>query len=97
MSALNFDLSIFDIFGSIYMGGFLSLVKDPRNAEEINHMLEQFPITIWNSVPAIMKLFLESLPVDYRNTEINHIFLSGDWIGTELPEKIKRCLRMQKL
>lgn len=90
LSALNFDLSIFDIFGSIYMGGFLSLVKDPRNAEEINHMLEQFPITIWNSVPAIMKLFLESLPVDYRNTEINHIFLSGDWIGTELPEKIKK-------
>ena len=32
LSALNFDLSIFDIFGSIYMGGFLSLVKDPRNA-----------------------------------------------------------------
>lgn len=89
LSAFNFDLSIFDIFGSIYMGGFLSLVKDSRNTEEISDMLKRFPVTLWNSVPAIMKLFLESIPEDYKNTEMRHIFLSGDWIGTELPEKIK--------
>ncbi len=90
LSALNFDLSIFDIFGSIYMGGFLALIKEPRNSKDICYILEHFPITIWNSVPALMKLFLEGIPENYVNEDIRHIFLSGDWIGTQLPQKIKK-------
>ncbi len=89
LSALNFDLSIFDIFGSFYTGAMLAVIKVPRDEAEISSMLNQYPVTIWNSVPAIMKLYLDEIPSGYKNEQMKYIFLSGDWIGTELPDRIR--------
>lgn len=89
LSALNFDLSIFDIFGNFYAGAMLAIIKEPRDEVEISSMLNRYPVTIWNSVPAIMKLYLDEIPAGYKNMQMKYIFLSGDWIGTELPGRIR--------
>ena len=61
LSSLSFDLSIFDIFASIIVGGTLHLVEDPRDFNEINMILSKYPVTIWNSVPNLMYLYLNPI------------------------------------
>ncbi|MBE6034251.1 MAG: amino acid adenylation domain-containing protein [Clostridiales bacterium] len=90
LSALNFDLSIFDIFGTLYAGAKLALIKDPRDKDEILRMLNQHSVTLWNSVPAIMKLFIEGLNGSDTYAQLKTVLLSGDWIGTDLPDKIRK-------
>lgn len=89
LSALNFDLSVYDIFGTIICGGKLALVEEQRDVEEIKKVLEEQGVTLWNSVPAIMELFIEGVETEYRNTQVKCIMLSGDWIKLDLPHKIK--------
>ena len=73
LSSLSFDLSVFDIFGSLAIGGSLYIVDDRRNLEEINNIIKQEKITVWNSVPSTMKAYL-----NYSNNEIFNIDKIGD-------------------
>ncbi|MFT4431758.1 AMP-binding protein, partial [Bacillus velezensis] len=55
-------------------------------------MIEE-EITIWNSVPAIMDMYLENTKQDTVQRSaaerLRRVMLSGDWIALGLPEKIK--------
>ncbi|WP_260844474.1 AMP-binding protein, partial [Streptococcus pasteurianus] len=68
LSSLSFDLSVFDIFGSLAIGGSLYIVDDRRDLEEINNIIKQENITVWNSVPSTMKAYL-----NYSNNETVNI------------------------
>ena len=68
LSSLSFDLSVFDIFGSLAIGGSLYIIDDRRDLEEINNIIKQEKITVWNSVPSTMKAYL-----NYSNNEIFNI------------------------
>src|SRR4051812_6360218 len=63
VSSLSFDLSVYDIFGMLAAGGAVVLpridaARDPAHwAERV--AAEQ--VTIWNSVPALMKLLVDTL------------------------------------
>lgn len=60
LSSMCFDLSVYDIFGSLASGA--TLVQIP-NLLDINHLqkvVDDEEITIWNSVPAIMELLIET-------------------------------------
>lgn len=88
LSALSFDLSVYDIFGILAAGGAIVLPearrdRDPRHWAEL---LQQYRITLWNSVPALMQMM-----VDYANDleDLRLVLLSGDWIPLSLPEQIK--------
>lgn len=82
LSSLSFDLSIFDIFASIIVGGTLHLVEDPRDFNEINMILSKYSVTIWNSVPNLMYLYLNSNKV--IENKLKHCLLSGDFISVGL-------------
>jgi yersiniabactin nonribosomal peptide synthetase len=93
ISNLNFDLSVYDIFGTLAAGGTI-VFPDPDKAREPAHWLDlttDHRITVWNSVPALMRMFEEYLSggTDAAPLSLRLILLSGDWIPLDLPDKIK--------
>lgn len=48
LASFNFDLSVFDIFGSVLVGGRLFIADDQRNFNEVQKIIEEQHITIWN-------------------------------------------------
>lgn len=93
LSALNFDLSVYDIFGTLAAGGTLILpAEDDRKDPAIwLKDVEHHGITIWNSVPALMKMFCDYVALEESNnrTSIRLVMLSGDWIPLQLPNQIR--------
>jgi pyochelin synthetase len=93
VSAFSFDLSVYDIFGAIAAGACL-VYPNPESAQDPTHWLElmlQENITIWNSVPALMRLWVES--AERRRVQapsLRLVLLSGDKIPLDLPAAIKR-------
>ena len=89
LSSLSFDLSVYDIFGPLSVGGALVLpdadaARDPSRWAEA---LERHGVTIWNSVPALMALQLEhGLPAGHR---LRLVLLSGDWVPLDLVARLK--------
>ncbi len=98
ISSFSFDLSVYDIFGLLNAGGQLyiptkSEIKTPEKWVEI---IENFNITIWNSAPALMQLFMEIVILKKPlNSNLRIVLLSGDWIPLWLPEQIKQYFYAQ--
>jgi amino acid adenylation domain-containing protein len=94
LSALNFDLSVYDIFGILAAGGSIVLpteqaVRDPASWLR---MIEQEQVTIWNTVPALLQLLVEYAEVHSCPLSHSHLrlaLLSGDWIPLALPGRLK--------
>lgn len=89
ISNLNFDLSVYDIFGSLAAGGAVILPpshasKDPKVWME---WMQKGKATIWNTVPMLMQMLLEVVQEKELNT-LRLVLLSGDTIPLKLPEKI---------
>jgi amino acid adenylation domain-containing protein len=92
LSALNFDLSVYDVFGVLGAGGTLVIPnpahrRDPQNWAAL---MVKHQVTLWNTVPALMQML-----VDYQNgtqldTPLRVVMMSGDWIPLTLPERIKQ-------
>ncbi|MFH0962801.1 MAG: amino acid adenylation domain-containing protein [Planctomycetota bacterium] len=94
LSSLSFDLSVYDIFGTLAGGGTI-ILPEPAGARDPAHWAELIArqnVTIWNSVPTLMKLLVEYLGrrPDLRPRSLRLALLSGDWIPMSLPEQIKR-------
>ena len=58
LSKLNFDLSVYDIFGLLSCGGTLVYPKLSRYMDPSHwvELIQEYEITIWNSVPAFMQI-----------------------------------------
>jgi len=93
LTALHHDMSVYDIFGILAVGGTIILpdaaaTKNPAHWVEL--MLKE-NITIWNSVPAMMEMLLEY--VGNRSKllpqSLRWAFLGGDWIPITLPERLR--------
>jgi len=93
LAALNFDLSVYDIFGVLGAGGAIVMpppeaVKDPACWRELI-VAEQ--VTLWNTVPALMQMLVEHL-LGTSSTAVGDlrvVMLSGDWLPVDLPGKIQ--------
>ncbi len=97
LSALSFDLSVYDIFGLLAAGGTIVIPEPTASREPVRwaELLERHQITLWNSVPALMQLLIEyhenhatRLPDSLRL-----VMMSGDWIPPALPGHIRRYAR----
>ena len=93
LSNLNFDLSVYDIFGTLAAGGTIVLpepngTKDPAHWSEL---MRQERVTVWNTVPALMQMLVEyaSGRTELMSQSLRLVLLSGDWIPLDLPDKIK--------
>ena len=87
LANLNFDLSVYDIFGVLGAGGTLILpsAREVKNPEAWIRLINEHGVTIWNSAPALLSMLLEYLPRnrDGELSSLKSIMLSGDWISLE--------------
>ncbi|MFL6129266.1 MAG: amino acid adenylation domain-containing protein [Mycobacteriales bacterium] len=96
LSALSFDLSVFDLFGLLGAGGaVVGVAPGPPDPAGWARLVHEHRVTVWNSVPAILELALDQLgteqhqsPADLLAT-VRLVLLSGDWIPVSLPERLR--------
>ena len=89
VSALDFDLSVYDIFGLLSIGAslVLPLEEQRRDPYAWQRLIERWKVTVWNSVPALLDMLITVEDVDLSNLRL--VMLSGDWIGLDLPERLQ--------
>jgi amino acid adenylation domain-containing protein len=96
LSAFNFDLSVYDIFGTLGTGA--ALVLPPASAapspEDWARAVREHGVTVWNSVPALLEMQLEysgtRSGIDLASLRL--VMLSGDWIPVSLPGRLAACV-----
>ena len=95
LSSLSFDLSVYDIFGTLAAGATLVIpaAAQVHNPGHWRQLLTQHQVTIWNSVPALLQLLIAELEATAAAAQpsltLRLALLSGDWIPLTLPEKFK--------
>lgn len=93
VSQLSFDLSVYDIFGLLSVGGMLvypedSRKKDPRYLAEL---IAANRVTVWNSVPSLLSMVTVCLDHEQDAPPLDSlrlVLLSGDWIPLALPDHL---------
>jgi len=88
LSDLSFDLSVYDIFGLLAVGGTVvfpkqDLVKDSYHWVDL---INKHSITLWNSVPQLANILVEE---GIAGSSLRLFLLSGDWVPIILPQQIK--------
>ncbi|CAI3955392.1 EntF [Commensalibacter communis] len=91
LSALEFDLSVFDIFGLLSVGGALVVVDDQQRKEPSLwlDLAQQHQVTVWNSVPALLEMAILSMEPHKKLEFIRLVLVSGDWVPLDLPKRMK--------
>lgn len=94
LSGLNFDLSVYDIFGALSAGATL-VIPDAGRGKDPSHWLEMIThekVTVWNSVPALLQMLVE-YSASLAGADLSSLrlaLLSGDWIPPDLPSRLKK-------
>jgi amino acid adenylation domain-containing protein len=93
VTAMGFDLSVYDMFGLLAAGGSVRVVaeRDVRDPERLLALLFAEPITFWDSAPAALQQLAAFLPASLPAGahSLRRVFLSGDWIPTTLPDRFR--------
>lgn len=92
VSAYTFDLSVYDFFGLLSVGGTVVTISDDnkRDPDKWINFIQRYNVTIWNSVPILMDMLVEGNKIDRKTiSSLRLSLLSGDWIPCALPQKIK--------
>ena len=102
VSAFNFDLSVYDIFGLLAVGGSIVIpqVKHATDPKHLHHLIEHYGVTLWNSAPALMGLlvdFVEHTGKPSVVESLRMVWMSGDRIPVALPDRIRHCFPMVKV
>jgi amino acid adenylation domain-containing protein len=94
ITSMCFDLSVYDIFGMLTAGGALVIAEkdEIQNVQTLSEMMQKYSITFWDSVPTTMDYLARTLEKEnssYKYAGLKTVFMSGDWIPVNLPNKIK--------
>ena len=96
LSSLSFDLSVYDIFGTLAAGGTIVIPKASFEREPTHwaELIMQHNVTIWNSVPALMQMMVD-YAIDNPKVlaHLRLVLLSGDWVPLTLPTQIKALVQ----
>ncbi|MFT6835662.1 MAG: amino acid adenylation domain-containing protein, partial [Francisellaceae bacterium] len=102
VSSISFDLSVYDIFGLLAVGGKIKVASSTECSTPslLADILLDDSITFWNSSPAYMDQIIPYLS-DCASIEASKslklVFFSGDWIGLHLPVKVKNIFNNAKI
>ncbi|MFJ4503140.1 amino acid adenylation domain-containing protein [Streptomyces sp. NPDC088864] len=92
ISAFNFDLSVWDVFGALSAGAAL-VMPDRDRAVDPAHWLDlcaDAGVTVWNSVPAIVNLMHDQAVADgVVPPALRLVMMSGDRIPPALPAALR--------
>src|SRR5262249_35955883 len=94
VTSLNFDLSVYDIFGTLAAGGCVRVASSAelRDPERLLRVLCEEPITFWDSAPPQLQQvapFFSGVRPGDRTDRLRLVFLSGDWIPVPLPDAVR--------
>lgn len=94
LSDPSFDLSVFDMLGTLIVGGALVLpdAADRMNPQAWWTLCRRHGVTIWNTAPALFEML-----ADYGRGKTDRlgtlglrwVMLSGDWIPLHLPGQLR--------
>lgn len=93
ISDLNFDLSVYDVFGTLACGATLVLPAEDETQNPVAWLtwIQREKVTVWNSVPQLVNLLIEERQDSpaFDISSIRLYMMSGDWIPTDLPDRIR--------
>ncbi|MFD3584797.1 amino acid adenylation domain-containing protein [Streptomyces sp. NPDC058683] len=91
VTALHHDLSAFDLFGLLGAGGSVVVpaAADRRDPAHWAELIARHRVTVWNSVPAMMEMLLES---GARPDPLRLVILGGDWIPLPVPGRLRELV-----
>ncbi|MGV9774024.1 amino acid adenylation domain-containing protein [Streptosporangium sp. NPDC003464] len=93
VASFCFDLSVFDIFGTLACGGYLRVAdaEEISEPETLIDLLIAEKITIWDSAPALLGMMTPFLGLrdDLAGAPLRLVLLSGDWIPLTLPGEVR--------
>ncbi|HEY0986836.1 MAG TPA: amino acid adenylation domain-containing protein, partial [Kofleriaceae bacterium] len=94
LSSLGFDLSVYDIFGTLAAGATIvvPLAERMHDPGYWVSLVERDLVTLWNSVPSLLKLAVEHIErhPEHSLASLRAAMLSGDWIPLDLPDRYRR-------
>ena len=91
LSALSFDMSVYDMFGCFDVGGTLVMVPDVHGIEHIAELVENHGVTVWQTVPSLMQMYM-TIRKEGQGSSLRHILLGGDFIPKQLARDILELL-----
>ncbi|MGB8954953.1 MAG: amino acid adenylation domain-containing protein [Tumebacillaceae bacterium] len=96
LSPINFDLSVYDLFGTFAVGGTLVFpdaegVKEPAHWAEV---MKREGVTVWNSSPPLMERLVDFADgrADVLPESLRLVLLSGDWIAVKMPDRLRQLV-----
>ncbi|MEU0502959.1 amino acid adenylation domain-containing protein [Nocardia sp. NPDC005998] len=89
LSALEFDLSVYDIFGLLSAGGAVVAVDDAQRGEPADwvELIRRHQVSVLNCVPSLLDMLLTAAagaPLGSLRT----VILGGDWVDIALPGRL---------
>ena len=92
ISGLDFDLSVYDIFGMLSVGAALVVLEEESRKEASTwvKLVQKHKVSIWNSVPALLDMLLVRADLEDDLSSLRLVLSSGDWIGLDLPPRLKK-------
>jgi mycobactin phenyloxazoline synthetase len=89
LSALEFDASVYDIFGMFAVGGSIVAVDVQQRAEATSwvELLVSHRVSILNCVPSMLDMIL-SIGGDQLGDSLRAVTLGGDWVGADLARRL---------
>ncbi|MEU4353667.1 amino acid adenylation domain-containing protein [Streptomyces virginiae] len=90
LSALDFDLSVFDIFAPLSCGGAVVAIDETtrKDAAAWTGLVRRHAVTILNCVPSLLDMLLTAGEQDDLGTTLRAVLLGGDWVGVDLPVRL---------
>lgn len=91
LSSLSFDLSVYDVFGPLAVGGALVIPAATETKETASWpgLMTRHKVTVWNSVPALAQLLVTELTGVAARPHLRLVMMSGDWIPVSLPDALR--------
>ncbi|MCW3845311.1 amino acid adenylation domain-containing protein, partial [Micromonospora yasonensis] len=93
ISSLSFDLSVWDVFGTLAAGATLVLPAGSSRPDPLGwaDAATRHGATVWNSVPALAQMLVEVVATRSagQRPPVRAFLLSGDWVPTTLPGRLR--------
>lgn len=89
VSSIDFDLSVYDIFGVLSAGGTLITLNEEnyKDPDLWIDLIDKCKVTLWNSVPILFDMLVTMAEGKNYELPLRTVMLSGDWIGINLVER----------
>ncbi|ANY10564.1 non-ribosomal peptide synthetase [Pseudonocardia sp. HH130630-07] len=89
VSALDFDLSVFDVFAALHAGGAVVVLAEgeQRDPDRWAQLIHDHRVSVLNCVPPLLDSLLAT-EHDLGPT-LRQVLLGGDRVGTDLPGRLR--------